>query len=108
MKRRNFVILNILFTFLFLFTFFFDKSFCSKVYADVTETSGLADTAWPCEGHDSRRTNRSPYLGPQTSTLKWSYLTGGGFYTSPAIGSTARSMLEAGTKMSMPFTQMAA
>lgn len=86
MKRRNFVIPNIFLSFLFFFTFFFNKSFCSKVNADVTETTGLADTAWPCEGHDSRRTNRSPYLGPQTSTLKWSYQTGGGFYTSPAIG----------------------
>jgi outer membrane protein assembly factor BamB len=86
MKRRVFIILIIFLSSLFLFTFIFNEILCLKADADIAETTGLADTAWPCEGHDSRRTSQSPYLGPQTSTLKWSYQTGGGFYSSPAIG----------------------
>jgi len=39
------------------------------------EPQGLAISAWPCRGHDSKRTGQSPYLGVQTNTLKWSYQT---------------------------------
>ncbi|MEW5801071.1 MAG: PQQ-binding-like beta-propeller repeat protein [bacterium] len=50
------------------------------------QSGGLANSAWPCLGHDVRHTGQSPYLGAQTNTLKWSYQTGSGVWSSPAIG----------------------
>ena len=47
----------------------------------------LAATSWPMFHHDLKHTGRSPYLGAQTNTVKWSYLTGDYVYSSPAIGS---------------------
>jgi len=47
---------------------------------------GLADSAWPCWGHDIRHTGQSQYVGAQTNTLKWSYETGSYATTSPVIG----------------------
>ena len=52
----------------------------------TTAAGGLANSAWPCRGHDARHTGQSPYIGAQTNNLKWSYQTGGGVYSSPAIG----------------------
>lgn len=54
--------------------------------AAVTVIAGLADTPWPMVGHDVRRTGRSPYVGPDSPTEKWSVWTGGPIYSSPAIG----------------------
>ena len=45
-------------------------------YITVGETpsgKGLADTAWPKFGYDLQNTGQSPYLGPQTATIKWTY-----------------------------------
>lgn len=44
------------------------------------------DSAWPGFGHDPRGTRRSPYIGAQTSALKWSYLADDDILTCPAIG----------------------
>ncbi len=52
--------------------------------------SQLADSPWPMFRHDVRHTGRSPYAGPQTATLAWTYQTGGWVYSSPAIGSDGR------------------
>ena len=43
---------------------------------------GLADSPWPMFLHDPQHTGRSPYNGPSTPALKWSYATGGGVSTS--------------------------
>jgi outer membrane protein assembly factor BamB len=47
----------------------------------------LATTAWPMFHHDLRHTGRSPHNGPSSPFLKWSYTTGGGIFSSPAVGS---------------------
>jgi len=47
----------------------------------------LASTSWPMFHHDLKHTGRSPYLGPQTNAVKWSYQTGDWVESSPAIGS---------------------
>lgn len=53
---------------------------------------GLAESAWPCQGHDSRHTGQSQYLGAQTDTLKWIYQpkrNSGNYFeysSTPAIG----------------------
>ena len=40
---------------------------------------------WPMIHHDQYHTGRSPYNGPETPTLKWSFDTGYEIVTSPAI-----------------------
>ena len=52
----------------------------------VLSSSGLADTAWPKFRHNAQNTGRSPYTGPQTPELKWSFATGDAVRSSPAIG----------------------
>ncbi len=51
-------------------------------------SGGLATTAWPKSGHDLNNTGRSPYIGPQSPTINWTF-TGGSYfmYSTPAIGS---------------------
>lgn len=34
-------------------------------------SGGLANSAWPCYGHDSQHTHRSPHIGSTTNHLKW-------------------------------------
>jgi outer membrane protein assembly factor BamB len=41
---------------------------------------------WWVFGRDRRHTRCSPFTGPATSALKWSYFTAGGVGSSPAIG----------------------
>lgn len=55
----------------------------------VTEGRGeLADNAWSCEKHDAGNTGRSPYIGAQTNTLKWTFQTKDrDRVSSPLIGS---------------------
>ena len=48
--------------------------------------SGLADSPWPMFRHDPQHTGRSPYSGPTTPELRWSYTTGAMIESSPAIG----------------------
>ncbi len=47
----------------------------------------LADSPWPMFHHDVRHMGRSPYAGPNTATLSWSYVTGDYVFSSPAVGS---------------------
>ena len=47
---------------------------------------GTAKSAWPCRGYHSGRTGQSPYVGAQSSTLKWKYQIADKIYSSPAIG----------------------
>ncbi|MBM4431642.1 MAG: hypothetical protein FJ026_15055, partial [Chloroflexi bacterium] len=42
------------------------------VQATPSPTPGTT-AAWPMFGHDPQHTGRSPYVGPQTPTLKWRY-----------------------------------
>jgi outer membrane protein assembly factor BamB len=49
--------------------------------------ASLATTPWPMFQHDLQHTGRSPYTGPASPWLKWSYTTGNSIYSSPAIGS---------------------
>lgn len=46
----------------------------------------LADTPWPTFHHDSQRTGRSPYLGPETPALKWRFRLANFSQSSIAIG----------------------
>jgi len=48
---------------------------------------GLADTAWPKFGYDLQNTGRSPNLGPQTGTVKWTYTIADATKGQPVIGS---------------------
>ena len=52
----------------------------------TTPKSGLADSAWPKFRHNAQNTGRSPYTGPQTPELKWTFITDGSVASSPAIG----------------------
>ena len=61
--------------------------FSSMASADITASSGLAASAWPCKGHDAGRTGQSFYIGAQTSTIKWRYQTGQSIHSSPALDS---------------------
>ena len=44
---------------------------------NLTTNAQLADSAWPMFHHDPQHTGRSPYNGPETPVLQWSYTTGG-------------------------------
>lgn len=51
----------------------------------------LADTPWPKYRGDLHATGRSPHVGPQTSSRKWTFFSGrtgehGGIETDPVIG----------------------
>ena len=49
-------------------------------------SAGLANSPWPCMGHDLRRSGQSAYIGPQDNTLKWSFKPEGFLnYSSPVI-----------------------
>ncbi|MCH7760946.1 PQQ-like beta-propeller repeat protein, partial [candidate division TA06 bacterium] len=41
---------------------------------------------WPMIHHDQFHTGRSIYNGPETPTLKWTFITGSSIRSSPAIG----------------------
>ncbi|WP_148705478.1 PKD domain-containing protein [Methanosarcina siciliae] len=63
----------------------------SEVKADYvtvkeTEIYGLADTAWPKYQRDLNNTGQSPYKGPETGNVVWTYTTGNDiYYSAPAI-----------------------
>lgn len=49
--------------------------------------AAMANSPWPCKGHDLKRSSQSPYIGAQNNTLKWCCETGGiHIQSSPAIG----------------------
>jgi len=52
----------------------------------TTTVNGLADTPWPKYQGNSQNTGQSPYNGPQTNNLLWTYPTGTINYASPVIG----------------------
>jgi len=63
----------------------------------VTDNDGASDEAsvsvsstghedWWMFGHDLQHTRRSPYVGAQTNSVKWSYGTEDPVWSSPAIG----------------------
>ncbi|AAM07053.1 PKD domain-containing protein [Methanosarcina acetivorans] len=57
------------------------------ITVEGTGTEGLADTAWPKYHYDLNNTGRSPYIGPQTGNVVWTFNAGGSLqYNSPAIG----------------------
>jgi PKD repeat protein len=62
---------------------------CMVMIAVPAMAAGLADTPWPRYGQNSNNTGLSPYTGPQTSNLVWTYTTSGAFNSQngPAIGS---------------------
>ncbi len=47
----------------------------------------LASSAWPMYMHDLKHTGRSPYTGPQTNAVKWTFQTNGSVESCPVIGS---------------------
>ncbi|MGA1842246.1 MAG: PQQ-binding-like beta-propeller repeat protein [bacterium] len=58
---------------------------------------GLANSAWPCRGHDAQRTGQSPYNGAQTNALKWTRQIGIWVTSSPVIGSDGTIYIEGTT-----------
>ncbi len=50
-------------------------------------TGGLADSAWPKFQRDNNNSGLSPYVGPQTDTVLWTFTSGGSIRSSPVIGS---------------------
>ncbi|MGA1844835.1 MAG: PQQ-binding-like beta-propeller repeat protein [bacterium] len=61
------------------------KSACQKAHADSFQTTALAQSSWPCIGHDSSRTCQSPYIGAQSSKLKWTSHVSETYLSSPII-----------------------
>lgn len=54
----------------------------SAVRAPNAKNAGLI---WPTFHYNAQRTGKSPYSGPQDSTIAWTFHTGGAIYSSPAI-----------------------
>ena len=52
---------------------------------DESGMMGLADSPWPCEGHDSRRTSQSPYNGPTNVKSEFIYDSSPGIHHSDAL-----------------------
>ena len=55
------------------------------VVYDETGMLGLAESPWPCEGHDSRRTSQSAYKGPASVNAKLIYDASPGGHHSDAL-----------------------
>lgn len=69
----------------FVFIFIFILGFIS--YLPQTKAEILANSAWPCKGHDASHSGRSSYIGAQTNNIKWIYqLEKSIFNASPALG----------------------
>lgn len=55
--------------------------------AITTDSNKLARTPWPMFRHDSMRTGRSPFKGPDVPHFQWEFITNGAILeSSPAIG----------------------
>ncbi len=64
-----------------------DATVTGQSAADFSITGGTTTTSpWPMFRHDLLHTGRSPYNGPATAAVKWSFDTGAVAYSSPAIG----------------------
>ncbi len=49
------------------------------------ELVGFANSAWPGRGRDRRCTGRSPYVGPQTNRVEWTFSLSGFGYPAPVM-----------------------
>jgi len=58
---------------------------CVILWSVAPATAQLADSPWPMFHHDLSHTGLSPYYGPDTSTVKWTFSTGDKIYGSIAI-----------------------
>ncbi len=73
----------------------YDLQFTYDAIVRVTDNGGGRDTAttqvvvthspWSMRGHDTLHTGRSPFVGPQADSVKWTYFTGSQV-NSPVIG----------------------
>ncbi len=64
-----------------------DRVEISESMESEPESSDLADSPWPCFGHDRRNKGRSPYdTSHVDGTVKWNFSTGWDINSSPAIG----------------------
>lgn len=70
---------------------------------DETGMLGLADSPWPCDGHDSRRTSQSPYNGPSNVNAIMIYDSSPGFHTSDA---TSPAIDASGNLFCMAWTRV--
>lgn len=52
----------------------------------LTPLPSFSSEPWPVFHHDTQHTGRSPYIGSQTATFRWAFLTGSVVFSSPAIG----------------------
>jgi hypothetical protein len=51
----------------------------------ITPTLSFGGDPWTMFHHDPQHTGRSPYVGIQTTTVKWTFTTGSSVWSSPAI-----------------------
>ena len=58
---------------------------CFLVWIGPVYAQPQPGSPWPMIHHDQYHTGRSPYNGPETSTLKWSFSTGNDIIACPAI-----------------------
>ncbi len=61
------------------------SSFAALIAAETAQAQP-ADSPWPMFGQNAQRTGRSPFVGPDTPHLKWSFNTEHRVNSSPAIG----------------------
>jgi outer membrane protein assembly factor BamB len=62
------------------------SSITASVLMVVAPHGGLANSAWPIRGYNERHTGQSPYNGPQTSHLAWTFSMSWGFgYWAPVV-----------------------
>ena len=64
---------------------FFAK-YRGSTYADYAWRRIIDLSPWIMFQHDLHHTGRSLYNGPEIQHLKWTFLTGGAVYSSPAVG----------------------
>lgn len=74
---------------------------CHPLVLDCPEE--IAEAPWPQFQHDARHTGQSPFVGPQTSNIKWSFIPSivpprGGFVETPVVGPNDVIYFGAGTQ----------
>lgn len=70
---------------IYVFIFILILGFIS--YLPQTQAEILANSAWPCKGHDASHSGRSLYIGAQNNNIKWIYqLERSIFDDSPSLG----------------------
>ncbi|MEW5803499.1 MAG: PQQ-binding-like beta-propeller repeat protein [bacterium] len=86
MKKLPLFILIGLLGFPFLLALPLGKVMCPRAVASNITSARLAESAWPCRGHDPGHTGLSSFPGVETGSLKWTCQTGGSVYSSPVTG----------------------